>query len=90
MKRESRSSPFSLFLVRIRGNSLASRFAVAKLGLGTASLFGLLTSHRSGVRFPDAKRAGALLILTSFASLSLCGYGESNPDPVLGKDVFYH
>ena len=24
------------------------------------------------------------------STLMLCGYGESNPDLVLGKDAFYH
>src|SRR3989338_2600032 len=37
-------------LVHPSGFSRASRLAVARLGLGTTSLFGLLASHRSGVR----------------------------------------
>ncbi|TSC60900.1 MAG: hypothetical protein Athens041674_952 [Parcubacteria group bacterium Athens0416_74] len=39
----------------------ASRIAVALLGLGTASLFGLLALHRSGVRIPLAMCAGTSL-----------------------------
>ena len=41
--------------------ALASRFAVAKLGLGTASRFALVSSQRSGVRFQVALRTGAML-----------------------------
>lgn len=39
----------TVILVPEEGLSLASHLAAARLGLGTASLLGLLASHRSGV-----------------------------------------
>ena len=68
----------------------ASRLAVARLGLGTASLFGKLASHRSGVRFSAHANKFACCTRTGFTSFTLCGYGESNSALVLGKDAFYH
>ena len=45
---------------------------------------------RISIRFPTHDAGGIMLYPSSFASLSQCGYGESNPDLVLGKDAFYH
>jgi hypothetical protein len=40
----------------VTGLSLASRLVATRLGLGTASLFGVFASHRSGVRVPTPLR----------------------------------
>ncbi len=53
-----------LFLVTPRGVGLASRVAVAPLGLATASRFRLVSEHRSGVRLPDASKTVCLLEVT--------------------------
>jgi hypothetical protein len=52
-----------------------SIFAVAQIGLGTASRFGLLAKHRSGVRFSLAREAVLVLTRTTpFTKFTtLCG-----------------
>ena len=46
--------------------SLASRLPVGNLGLGTASLLGLVASHRSGVRFSTHSAQALCCTLTPF------------------------
>ena len=55
--------------------ALASRLAVARRGLGTASRFALVRSHRSGVRFQDARYTRASGKARSLRSLVAAGLG---------------
>ncbi|TSC62448.1 MAG: hypothetical protein Athens041674_487 [Parcubacteria group bacterium Athens0416_74] len=67
------------------GISLASRRAVARLGLGTGSRFGLLASQRSAVRFPAASSKRQQPKRFAFGLADLGGCRESNPDRELHK-----
>ena len=48
--------------IKMGGIARTSRLAVARLGLGTASRFRLLTKHRSGVRFLHVSKTICSLI----------------------------
>lgn len=66
--------------------SRGSRLVATRLGLGTASLFGLLASHRSGVRVPHASCAGMMLLpMKGVGKTIVFSWRKADREAVVGK-----
>ena len=74
------------------GLALASRFAVAHLGLGTASRFCLLAKHRSGVLVQAGSASRHFLPAPSLVTSFLVRLRDldSNQDTELQRPMSYH